>query len=232
MVVRAAGRQVSIAGTMSEPIAYLITIRTYGTWLPGDERGWVQKHDTVYRSPFLAPRTGLRRNARAVLRHAPTLLGRGERAIVICAIRGVCANRTWDLLALNVLSNHVHIVLSARERPEELMRVLNAWCTRRLRESDATPRDNAVWSRHGSTVYLWSESQVASACDYVRHSQGERDSQPGPLVDTRGTDKRTARPTQPASGPLVDTRGTDQRTARQTKPRPSSFADARGTEVG
>ena len=26
-----------------EPIAYLITWTTYGTWLSGDERGWVKR---------------------------------------------------------------------------------------------------------------------------------------------------------------------------------------------
>ena len=28
-----------------EPIAYFITWTTYGTWLPGDERGWSRKGD-------------------------------------------------------------------------------------------------------------------------------------------------------------------------------------------
>ena len=26
-----------------EPLAYFLTWTTYGTWLPGDERGWVEK---------------------------------------------------------------------------------------------------------------------------------------------------------------------------------------------
>lgn len=28
---------------MSEPLAYFITWTTYGTWLPGDPRGWVKE---------------------------------------------------------------------------------------------------------------------------------------------------------------------------------------------
>jgi hypothetical protein len=27
---------------MPEPLAYFFTWSTYGTWLPGDERGWVE----------------------------------------------------------------------------------------------------------------------------------------------------------------------------------------------
>ena len=26
-----------------EPLAYLLTWTTYGTWLPGDDRGWTEK---------------------------------------------------------------------------------------------------------------------------------------------------------------------------------------------
>jgi hypothetical protein len=28
---------------MSKPLAYFISWTTYGSWLPGDERGWVEK---------------------------------------------------------------------------------------------------------------------------------------------------------------------------------------------
>jgi hypothetical protein len=27
---------------MSDPLAYFLTWVTYGTWLPGDDRGWVE----------------------------------------------------------------------------------------------------------------------------------------------------------------------------------------------
>jgi len=28
---------------LPEPLAYFLTWTTYGTWLPGDERGWVRR---------------------------------------------------------------------------------------------------------------------------------------------------------------------------------------------
>jgi hypothetical protein len=28
--------------SMADPLAYFLTWPTYGTWLPGDERGWTQ----------------------------------------------------------------------------------------------------------------------------------------------------------------------------------------------
>jgi hypothetical protein len=33
-------------GAMDDPIGYFLTWVTYGTWLPGDPRGWVEfRHD-------------------------------------------------------------------------------------------------------------------------------------------------------------------------------------------
>jgi len=39
---------------MGDPIAFFITWPTYGTWLPGDERGWVEfKHGWQLPKPSL-----------------------------------------------------------------------------------------------------------------------------------------------------------------------------------
>ncbi|HTK37762.1 MAG TPA: hypothetical protein VL325_04655, partial [Pyrinomonadaceae bacterium] len=40
------------------PLAYLITIRTFGTWFHGDERGSVDRHGkNIYGTPRIAPNT-------------------------------------------------------------------------------------------------------------------------------------------------------------------------------
>ncbi len=33
--------------------------------------------------------------------------------------------------------------------------------------------DERVWSRHGSTRYLWKDADVEGACVYVVHGQGQ-----------------------------------------------------------
>jgi len=37
------------------PLAYLITFRCHGTWLPGDERGSVDRFHNRYKSPYIEP---------------------------------------------------------------------------------------------------------------------------------------------------------------------------------
>ena len=45
---------------LPEPLAYFLTWTTYGTWLPGDERGWVKR-----KRGFQAPDMSLHQSANA-----------------------------------------------------------------------------------------------------------------------------------------------------------------------
>jgi len=44
---------------VSEPLGYLITCRTYGTWLHGDARGSVDRDHNVYGTPMRDPNSAL-----------------------------------------------------------------------------------------------------------------------------------------------------------------------------
>jgi hypothetical protein len=51
------------------------------------------------------------------------------------------------------------------------MTSFKAWSTRRLREAGLVRRDQKVWSRHGSTRYLWTELAIEEASCYTRDAQ-------------------------------------------------------------
>ena len=155
------------------PLAYLITFRSYGTWLHGDERGSVDRHRNRYESPRIA-KTGpwFRANAQT-LKHPPVTLDAARRRAVKAAIHETCAVRGWQLHALNVRTNHVHIVVSAACEPERVLTALKAYATRQMRETGCWPREHSPWAEGGSRRYLWSESSVQSAVVYVLDGQGE-----------------------------------------------------------
>jgi len=95
------------------------------------------------------------------------------RSIVADAIAGHCQKRNWQLLAVTVRSNHVHVVVgSADIAPERMMSEFKAWATRRLRQADRVYRSARVWVHHGSTRYLWDAKSVNGAVAYVREGQG------------------------------------------------------------
>ena len=153
---------------MNTPLAYLLTFRTYGTWLHGDARGSMQHSHC--RSPFapaLAPNHRWRVDVSRTMADGPRVLSVNERRVVHAAIVEVCAYRGWNLLALNVRTNHVYAVLGTGEAPERAVTTLKAWSTRRLREGGSVGVEARVWARHGSTRYLWGQAAVEGAVSYV-----------------------------------------------------------------
>ena len=99
-------------------------------------------------------------------------LSNEARENVDATIREHCELRTWNLHALNVRTNHVHLVVSAHVDPETIMGQCKAWASRRLREAGLVEDRAKVWTRHGSTRYLNSEASVDGAVRYVLESQG------------------------------------------------------------
>jgi len=57
--------------------------------------------------------------------------------------------------------------------PESVMGAFKAYATRALRTAKLMAAEVKPWVRHGSTVYLWKEKDVAKAIEYVMLGQGE-----------------------------------------------------------
>lgn len=87
-------------------------------------------------------------------------------------IERVCLHRNWTLATLNVRTNHVHLVVTADLRPEYVMRSLKSWATRDLVSAGLLEPGTTLWTRHGSTRYLWNAASFEAACAYVRDGQG------------------------------------------------------------
>src|SRR5947209_9029118 len=116
------------------PLAYLITFRSYGTWLHGDERGSVDRFHNQYDSPTFAPNDARRHQDADRLKQAPVVLTSEQRQSVERAIHETCGIRGWPLRALNVRTNHVHALVSTQGRPELALNALKANATRQLRK--------------------------------------------------------------------------------------------------
>jgi REP element-mobilizing transposase RayT len=151
-----------------------LTFRTYGTWYHGDERGSVDRSEhNLYRAPRIPHNPNLVETEKKNQLHPTFIMNSDQRKAVYAAIREVCIYRAYSLFALNVRSNHAHGVVSALVRPEKIIEAFKSYATRRLKKEGLISADIKVWSRHGSTRYLWKESSVAAAIDYVLYCQDE-----------------------------------------------------------
>jgi REP element-mobilizing transposase RayT len=116
----------------------------------------------------------LERHVRKQMNGEPVYFNSSFRACVDKTIRDVATYRGWVLHALNVRTNHVHLVVSATCAPEKAMLDFKSWTTRRLRENELIGNEAKVWAEHGSTVYLDDTVSFESACVYVLERQGEQ----------------------------------------------------------
>ena len=106
------------------------------------------------------------------LRSAPLVLSESQRRLVRQAIERVCQRRRWRLLAVNVRSNHVHVVVVApTHAPEIVMGQLKSWATRDLRESSEVGQVGRLWTDHGSTRWIKDQRSLKAAIDYVLNHQ-------------------------------------------------------------
>ncbi|MBX3403699.1 MAG: transposase [Phycisphaeraceae bacterium] len=153
---------------MSEPAAYFITWSCYGQRLHGDRRGSVNPAHSTFGQAPLDPSSRMEEYARAMLKTEPVVLSAVARSVVDETIRQHCEHRKWRLEAVNVRPTHVHVVVRApRGKPELIMGQFKSWSTRRLRESGLFLAQPVLWTKHGSTRYLWQESDVPAAVRYV-----------------------------------------------------------------
>lgn len=155
------------------PLGYLITIRTFGTWLHGDERNSVDRHGrNIYGTPRIGADAKFLVRMKENIAGPALILNEAQRHVVEEAIRNVCRIRNLDLHVVNVRTNHAHCVVSAKDRPESIMNAFKANATRELREARLIDDNVKVWSRGGSRKYLWKDNDLDSAIAYVRYEQG------------------------------------------------------------
>src|SRR5436190_13907467 len=88
------------------PLAYFITFRTYGTWLHGDERGSVDRHNNRYGALLIKPNSNWLAYNRNQLKHAPVKLNKRQRTLIKESIERTCDVRGWRLYKTNVRTNH------------------------------------------------------------------------------------------------------------------------------
>jgi REP element-mobilizing transposase RayT len=156
---------------MPVPLAYFLTWSCYGTRLHGDERGTVDDDHNEFDSPPLPTNSARRAYEEELLRTTPVILTDDMRIAVSSVIRRHCEIRGWVIHALNVRTTHVHVVLGAEEDPHKIEGQLKAWATRRLRKSGLAGADTPIWTRRGSTRYLWDQTSLVNTVDYVMNEQ-------------------------------------------------------------
>ena len=154
------------------PIAFFLTWTTYGVRLHGDERGTVDKDHNAYGTPFVPPNFRYENLRRNQLSEDPLLLNAKMRGAVEAALQQHADFRKWHLHSWNVRTNHVHVVVAAKDDPGKMMGQFKAYATRALAEAELIEDSKHVWTPRGSKKWLFTDQHVRDCCNYVLFAQG------------------------------------------------------------
>jgi REP element-mobilizing transposase RayT len=169
------GRRRENEPPMPDPLAYFLTWCSYGTWLPGDERGWIQ-----HRHGWQFPDAVKKLEAEARMTEDACRFDAEQRIVVERQIAETSQTRGWELHAVNCRSNHVHVIVTASPAPKIVRNQLKAWCTRRLKELEIKRRQfgDGPRSRFGLASDATTSTRIVSEGEGLRENWwAERGSQ-------------------------------------------------------
>ncbi|TWU64634.1 transposase [Crateriforma conspicua] len=158
-----------------EPIAFFLTWTAYGTWLPGDDRGWhrwgkggIQPSDER-----------IQESARSEMKKSAFFLSVDDREIVEETVKRHCEIHEWTLHTVNARSNHVHVVVTASGYdPKTVRDQFKAWCTRKLKPFH--PGRERFWTEGGSQRWINHDDDLEAAVLYVGEAQDRKDREEHP----------------------------------------------------
>jgi REP element-mobilizing transposase RayT len=162
---------------------WFLTWRTYGTWLPGDERGFVdpvlddQGHRVIHNlpgTPLDADVPQLRDHAREIMRGPAVYLIAEQATNLLEQFQETARYRGWQLLTVAILTNHVHLIVGAPGDPDPaaLLRDFKSYGSRRLNRRWPVPASKTWWAESGSRRRLKTEENRMQAIQYVLQQSG------------------------------------------------------------
>jgi REP element-mobilizing transposase RayT len=161
---------------------WFLTWTTYGTWLPGDDRGFVspkfdgpisERRNNVLGEVLDEGRMDLRRLAVLKLGGPPVRLTLEQARVVRRQIEETARYRGWTVLAGAVMANHVHLVVAITGDPDaaSLQRDFKSYASRALNRVFARPRSGTWWTEQGSRRKVDDWENLDVLLRYVREQE-------------------------------------------------------------
>ena len=147
---------------MAKTLGYMVTWTTYGTWLQGDERGYVKDGVVVKKNERLR-----QDNEQRLVKNS-VRFGAREKQVVKQAIKDEAERHNVRLYAIAICSNHVHVVVGySGYSIEDVVRQFKQSGVAALKECGMTGK---VWTRGYDKRYCFDEETLKSRIAYVlRH---------------------------------------------------------------
>ena len=149
---------------MPSTLAIMVTMTTYGTWLRGDHRGWVDDGEILPHKPLLEAAD------RERMKHPPFLFD-NRRLLEVGQMIGtsLSGRKQVTILALTVGAWHCHFVVAATAHP--IGNVVK--CAKDAARYGLRP-DRPIWTANYDKRFCFDKPSVRNRVRYVeRHNERE-----------------------------------------------------------
>ena len=154
---------------------WLFTWTTYGTWLPGDARGFVsgirdpdgKRHiHNLTGEPCLSNMPALQRYAKSRMKGDRVLLNSSQARTLLAQFQETAKHRSLVLHAVAIMANHIHLVCSATDEhnASTLLKYFKSYGSRCLNTHHGERR---WWTVSGSVRRLPDTRGLENAIEYV-----------------------------------------------------------------
>jgi REP element-mobilizing transposase RayT len=144
---------------MSKIIGYMVTWTTYGSWLPGDKRGYVRNGQTLSGDNKILEINRARQKSSVVK------LNRKEIQVVQQVILREAKRIGHEIVALAACTNHVH--LAARPHSKSIEKVIGRYKSLTTRALWERGRQDRVWTQGYDKRFCFSEEELERKIQYV-----------------------------------------------------------------
>ena len=165
----------------NSPFAMFITWTTYGTWLPGDPRGYVSntlRDDGTFEpkrnqrgTPFSRDDPRTLAAAKRLQQHATVRLNAAQALTTAQSMKKASEQRHWFIVRAAIMTNHVHTLTT--DCPDDgpaILRIFKGVASAEL--SNQTGHPGRWWTRGGSVRYLHDQRAINAVALYIRKQQG------------------------------------------------------------
>jgi len=138
-----------------------LTWTTYGSWLPGDERGYVANGKTLPGHARILQRNKEKQKSPTVILNAQ------EKEIVRQIILAEAKVIGQTVEALTVCSNHVHLL--AKPHTQSIEEVVGRYKSLTTRALWQQGRKGRIWTKGYDKRFCFTEQDIATKIKYIQN---------------------------------------------------------------
>jgi len=145
---------------MSEILGYMATWTTYGTWLPGDGRGYVDNKGQLQNGD-----ENILQKSKELLNSPPVKLNLSEKKLTKQTILDEAQRIGHKIIALVVCTNHVHLL--AKPHQEPIDKIIGRYKSITTRIFWEYGKKGKIWTRGFDKQFCFTEKELTARIIYI-----------------------------------------------------------------